>query len=519
MASIVNWDVRATRVLVQPGGAGYNWRVWDQTDVNSATVDAISGGGQDVESRWARDTESGFGSFTPIALVKTGNPSLYTGTLRKRLKTPQQEVGVNAIRQLLGCMFGLRIDAGCGEWTRLTNYLSFQHYSYGAITSDDLDQPIAQGTVQDQPDIMISLPFSAVNKITGNTLTHNIVSDNVTDVTINRVIALGVVKCADGCSPSNDGNQDFAFITNADASPGHGGASAPRIFITDNGATTWPYSATIDDATGAAAHGIDLISFAGYLYGVVPGASSPGVFYALISSIKANPTGNVFAPMTGINNTYAPSAGKAIGAKLYFGGLAGGIWESTDGVSLTLLSAGTVTSQQINSVDFADEQLGWFGGNSGALVRYFKGALSLITISGLTGNITRVRVPKQRGDEIYVFTSTGQAWRSRNGSATTPTWSQLAFDGSGTGSISAAEFDRRSGRGEYLYFVHTRADGSSRVIRDMSGGAMGLADTEIIGTFDSPVNIGINDIAPSDPNTAITVGNAYNSVGFIGKIS
>lgn len=516
MPSKAPWDAKHSRVMVQIGGAGFNWTVFDYIENNSATVQALSGGGQAVEPRYGRAARKGFGAYNAVGLVPTGNPDVYTTTLTKRLYAPQAETGVNRLRTLYGCLVGIRIDEGCQDFTKLTNYITIKHLAFARGTSFDTTENLANGTEQSTPDVMVSIAISAINLIDGNKLAHLNISDNVVDVSINRVIPIGFIKCADGCSVANDGNQDFLAITDADSTPGHGGVAAPRILRTANGGTTW-ISVYIDDATGAAAHGTDVIYYAGYVYGVVPGASSPGVFYASLEDIDAQ-VSNPFVPMTGVVNAGAPQAGYAIGAKLYFGGLAGYIYESTDGATLTTLSAGSVTAQNINSVVFADENLGWFGGNSGALVRYFKGALSLVTISGLTGNITCVEVPDGRGSEIYVATSTGQIWRSRNGDATTPTWTQLGFPDANTGSIPAIRFDKGSGRGEYFFVVQTRADGLSRVLRDMSGGAMGLNDTEVIGSYNSPVQVGINDIAPSDPNVAITVGEAYNSVGFIGKV-
>lgn len=517
MTSRAPWNSKDTRVMVQIGGAGNAWLVFGYVESNSATVQALTGGGQDREGRYARDTRAGFGAYKPVGNVTTGNPNPYTTTLEKRLEAPQQEVGVNRLRTLYGCMFGLRVDQGCKEFTKNTNYITIKHLTWANGTTFDTTEVLAQGTDQAQPDVMISIGVSGLTLIDGNKLTHSTITGSVSDVAINRAIPIGYIKCADGCSGANDGNQDFLLFTDADATPGHGGAASPKVLRTADGGTTFS-STYIDDATGASAHAIDGAYYAGNVYAVVPGAASPGVFVASLEDID-NAVSNPFFPMTGVVNAGAPRCVAVAGSLLFFGGLAGYIYKSTDGATLQTLSAGSVTTQQFNSAAFADENLGFFGGNSGALVRYLKGALSLITISGLTGNILCVDIPDQRGGEVYLSTSTGQVWRSRNSDATTPTWEQLVFPDYNTGSVPAVRFDKGSGRGEYMFVVQTRADGTSRVLRDMSGGAMGLNDVEVLGSYNSPQNVGINDVAPSDPNTAITAGEIIGGFGFIGKVS
>lgn len=509
-----NWNSAETIIWIQRGGAGNNWQYFGTVNENSGGMSSIAGGGQPVEGRYARDTDAGYGAFKAVGLVNTGNPDPWTFTLMKRLRNPITETGINALRLIFGCLHGVRIQSGCGDLKQPTNYTGFYHFPDTRATAYPTSENMSNGTEAASVDNMQQIEESALTLITGNKLIHLDITGTNSDVDINKVIRVGVIQCAGDCGSANDGNQDFWAVTDRDSTPGHGGAASPRFMYTTDGGTTWS-GIYIDDFTTADA--TDVVKLGQYVVVASPTANNGGVAYALYQDI-VDGVSNPFAVSTGIVATSgAPRALALAGLTLFAVGNGGYIYRATDGIgaAFSVLSAGTVTSQNFLCAAAADENLAWFGANSGVLVRYDRGSIATVTISGITGNIKTVAVPPGRGNELYVGTSSGRIFRTRNATATTPTFSELSFAGSGTGSVDEIRFDRS---GAYMYVVQSNASGLSRILRDMSGGAMGV-DVEFVGSYTSPTNVGINSIAPADSNTAITVGQLLASgYGFIGKV-
>jgi len=207
----------------------------------------------------------------------------------------------------------------------------------------------------------------------------------------------------------------------------------------------------------------------------------------------------------------------------------GVIYKSSDGgFTWSTLSNGTLTTQNLNSVSFVDSTTGYFAGNSGALIQYFNGTLSLMTVRTSVGgaaipvNFNVVATASQRGNEVYLGTSTGVMYRCTNATGSYPLFSLMTgLPLSGSGSIDDLQF--AGFRGSVLFILQSNASGYTRVLRDITGGHTDTVKgtgmkCEIIGDFTNPSNFGINSIAPASITRALTAGQVHETYGFIGSV-
>lgn len=515
------WDKKQTIVEVQFGGPGNAWQTLGTVADNDTTVTGDSGGGQSFDTAYARDTQGGAGQYQAIGTYPTGNPEPYTFTIQKRLRVPFSESGVNALRRKFGCLHGVRIRHICGDLVNKTNYEAIKQFNGANGTSYGSDSNLSDGMVSDGTPVMETIDERAVDEVRLKKVNHLNIQGTVTDFDVNDVISVGVFVCAGNCGTGNDGDQDFWAVTDKDSTPGYLTQPTPVFLYTRDGGSSWGASSIADlqnaDANGVAKSG-------GYVVAVSSDNAGGGIAYASFQDILDG-VGAPWARATGTTAAKNPKAVAALGSIIWAAGVGGYIYRSTDGpFAFTLMSAGTLTTQNFNAVAIGDENLAYFGGDSGKLVKYENGVLTLLTLTNSSGatvttaNINTVAVPQgaARGNEVYIGTADGKIFRSKErGKA--GTWAELTFDKSGNGSIKKITFVRPDGL--VMYVVQSSVGGTtSRVLRDLSGGAMGQ-DAEVIGIFTDPGNASFNSIAASSPNIAVTVGQIVNSYGFIGKIS
>lgn len=502
------WESNKTVVEIQSGGPGNPILLLDP----SATVTGPSGGGQDVEDRFVRDFKRGAGAYKRAGVVVSSDPARFTFDLTTRLRISDFIDSLNK----RNCEHVLRVRNHCGNIEDVTNYLATLAYHQTFGIGQTFTENLANGTTTTSPDVMVTVNESASEQVPVKKVQHLNISGTISDFAINKVIAVGVAQCAGSCGLENDGNQDFWAVTDVDTTPGYGGAGAPNFLYTQDGGATWTAVAIDVFLSGNA---IDVLKVGGYVLVV---SATNGVAYARFQDILDG-VANPWALSTGLGGNFPNAIAQASGNIVYAVGNSGRIWRSTDGglSFVALATSGQITSANLLSVAFASETLGWIGGASGVLIKYFNGAFSLVTVtqtvsgvtSTVTGNITKLAVPEDRESEVYL-TAAGEVWRTRDQGVS---WSNMAFPGSGDGVVSDLQF---SGPGGFhMWLVHTRAsDNKSRVLRDLSGGALAF-NVEVVGSYDSPANSQMNSIAPSDANTAIVVGELNGGYAFVGKIS
>lgn len=505
-SSQLGWLANKSTVDVQIGGPGNPWKLLDP----SATLDGPDGvRSQKVESRYTRGDAAG--QYKYLGAVKTANPDRIKVPLSLRLQA------CNFLDRL-DCPVTLRARQACSSRTTLTDYeqmiIYIDSHPDGGL---GYSNPLANGTEDNGADVMEKINYSAGEEIRVVKVSHSDISGTVSDFAINKVIAVGQRICQSGCGPEAQEDNDFWAVTDRDSTPGYLSLPTPKFLWTTDGGTTWSSSDIAPFINGDAT---DVVKYGAY---VLVASPTHGVAYARFQDL-VDGASNPWAQATGFSGgTAFPKALAVVGADVYAAGTLGYIWKSSDGFTFSVFSAGTTTTQTINDIAAAGCDLLWFAGNSGALVKLYKKSLSLVTVkdannAAVTSNLNVVEVPDLRGYEVYVGTAGGKIISSHNADASTPTWAELAFSGAGTGSINDLKFGGTLGT--LLFIVQTEAGGTgrSRVLRDLSGGAGGLSNVEIIGSYAQPANLGINSIAVANANVAVTVGEVEATYAFIGRI-
>lgn len=504
----------ASAVDIQPGGPGNPWQVFDQ----NGALDAPSGGGRARSTMWGRGEAGG---LQPRSLIYTGNPDDWTANLSYPLSSE------NALKRL-NCPFNIRSRQYCSpNRSNMTAYVSpgMRGYLQATITSFGFDNGLAMNDGQ-ATDVNRTAALAASLEATWTPVAHDDIRLTTSDVAFKRVIGISAETCQGACGLGTTEEDAWLAVTVKDASPAYGGGSAPWLYYTTD---RWVTRTGVRIGAYIGADALDVV-LAGSRVVIFSDTKAP--VYAQLADIYNGVTDPLlWATASGISETGTnfPKYAVAVDASTIVAVGAGGrIWLSTDGgVSFSkIYDTGALTSQNLNAVDAQAGGNVFVGGNSGVFIRLAKtpGANSfvgsLITVrdanlSTLSSNINSVRTPATRGDEVYLGTAGGEIWRSRNINATKPVFQNMKFDRSGSGSIADMEFVGY--QGNTLFVVQSYIDGTSRVLRDFSGGAL-ANDVEIIGDFTTPGNFGIASIAAANENMAITVGPVQGTYAFIGMI-
>jgi hypothetical protein len=501
MAGNDRWEVNKTWVMIQEGGPGNLPKLLP----DDTTVSSPSGGGQSVTDLFARDRSKVGGSYRRQGVVVDSDPERYTFDLMTRISISKFIDNLSR-RQ---CEHTLWVRHSCGAYDDVTNYEAMLGYQgvYGVGTTKS--ENIANGTTAADADLMQTVNESASEEMPIKKVNHLDVRGTEVDVAINAMISIGAATCGCGCGTEDSGIFDYLCVTDQDAAPGYQGSPAPYLGWSQEssaGEIDWTWVLIEDFLDGDA---IDVLYAGGYVLVV---SATNGVAYAKYSDLVAGVT-TPFSLATGFTGGNFPNAIASAGAGTVWAvGDGGYIWKSTDnGQSFTEISAGTYTTNNLNDV------FGWMVGDSGTVLTYQNGAISLVTVTDetegtLTDNVQKVAVPQGRQCEAYIAAA-GTIWRTKDKG---DNWEYMEFIGHGTGTIESIKFSGPNGH--MFWAVQTNVAGTkSRVLRDFSGGALSYA-VDIVGSYASPANSVINDIAPANLNYAATGGEVDGGYGFIGRI-
>lgn len=485
-------------------GAGNRWTLLDE---GGTMLEAFTGGAADVESRFGLNAK---GQRIYLGAIKQGDAARFTTSASFRVDLARL---IDQLRKG-NCPFDVFVQQRCGDlgWS---NYNGGILYYDGYTTNKAFSESMTLLADNTETDLMRQLDLSfAPIEDAALKLVHKDITDTWSDFDINRIISVGVARCSGDCGVigENDGEQDFWAVTDADNTPGHGGFSAPRFLYTEDGGTT-KNGSSVQVLLGG---NLFAVAKAGE-YAIVGG--STGIAYAKFQDVKDGVVNPWTLALSASNINDIVFVSSDVG---YACANSGVIYKTTDGgFSWTVLSSGTITAQNLNRISFVDSTTGYFAGNSGALVQYFNGTLSLMPVrtsvggAAVTANFLTVATVRS-GNEVVLGTSTGLMYKSSNALGSYPLFSAMSgLDGLGSGSIDDIQF--AGFRGSVMFVIQTAANGTSRVHRDISGGATSM-QCEIIGGYTNPANFGINSIAPASITRAMTVGDVHETYGFVGSI-
>lgn len=498
---MTQWDTSRERTFidVRKGGPGNPWQLFS----TQGEISAPSGGGQSVDSRWGRSPDGG--SEYKGAII-TDNPARFEFDLMDRLDWSKR-----SFLEQLKCSADVRVRQRCGDFKDITAYDAIIEYLDSFPTSKSYSAPLANNAAQPGDDEMDSVSMSAAFEVRQKKLNHLSATKTWVDAVINQIISVSLPQCAGDCGGELTGEEEWWAVTGADSTPGYLSQPAAQFGYSTDGGNTWTFS-YITLLQNASA--LSLVKLGPRVFVASP---TGGIVYARIEDIKngvAQPWTRALALTAGANGprfiTSTPDG------TLWAAGANGYIYRSTDGgFTWTTFDAGVTTTQQLNHIAAASDDLVWFAGNNGVLLRYQGGVVSPVT-TGLSAHLNTVKVPQGREKEVYFGSAAGRLYRSRNSSDSTPTIAELALDGAGSGSVEDLAF--AGFKGNVMFIVQSRADGKSRVLRDLSGGAAGT-QIEIVASYDSPTQNGINSIAPANENFAMTAGELVGGYGWLGIVS
>lgn len=497
-------------------GPGNNWALLDR---NGAIDGGISGSGRDRTTLWGRDE---FKGLTPRGFVSTSNPKDW------KIKYTYPLSNENFLKQLGDCPFDLRIRQWCApNLTNMAEFVSPGMLGYREITSteDGYDNSPAVSDGQAKEVKRTGSGMATLEQRYAR-LTHLDVSQATNDVGNTDIIQIGARVCAGACGLETTEEASWAWVTAKDSTPVYSGNPVPWFFYTVDGFATRT-GVRIDPFTNADTTAVIMM---GSRFVVFSSTKAPAYanFADIVNGVVAPNlwfTASGFSAITGSN---FPIAAYAINANIAFAvGATGRIWQTTDGgITWTLIDNGATSAVNYASIDGQPDGNIYIGGASGVLVRGIRiansnsYAFSVVTVRDASGNtlssnINVVATPPTRGDEVDVGTAGGEIWRTRNGLATRPVFTNMPLDKKGNGQVIDIKFSGY--KGDVMWVVQNDANGNSRVILDLSGSAL-ATDQRFIGDFVTPGNNGFKSLATCNPNFSAVVGNSHSGAGYIGTI-
>lgn len=494
-------------IEIQPGGPGASqfYSLGLRTGVSQGLASTVTIGEKQYTDEFGRDFENG-GDIVIVNTKVSGTPSPDTFTL---------ELAETVIRDWISRLEGkktVRSRPFCNDYTDMLDI----HPDIGAQVYSDVyntsrTEPVLADDTQNVTDAQrIVLGQRASGNFRLFPVEHTNISATVTDIAVNDILKLGRKKIAIGndCCGDNenrDGTEEWLACTDQDD------ATLPHLLYSNDKGANWS-DITLGGLTDADALSI---TKAGNNIVIGCGDTGGGVFFLPLSDIQNADTGDTLTPIESTGISAAVTAVKAAtSSTVYACGAAGAVYVSTDG-GRTFVSAGSaVTASALNCIAVASEQLIWIGGAAGALVKIDRGTMSLVVVPSLSDAINCIAVPRFNGRlcEVFLGTSGGEIIRSRNKGvawlsifdATVGAIDQIAFAGAG---------------GQIMWVLQASGSSTSRVLRDHTGGVMHEGQYDIVGTYTSPANAGLNALAAADANFAMVVGEVSASQGYLGKIA
>lgn len=169
----------------------------------------------------------------------------------------------------------------------------------------------------------------------------------------------------------------------------------------------------------------------------------------------------------------------------------------------TALAAAALTSDNLTCGAVRNANLAFFGGASGALVKFENGNFSLLSDPTGGDDIYTIALPDDRPDELALGTSGAEIWVSLDQGAT---FVQRHFPGEGAGSVNKLAY--AGPYGVVLYIAQTNASSKTRLLRDISGGHGGNNEIETVFGYTTPANVQLNCLLPASVNRVYLAGNA-----------
>lgn len=337
-----------------------------------------------------------------------------------------------------------------------------------------------------------------IKKLTATELFSATITREIVDVAV-----CDTPNCGGNCGDASDGCQIVFFLSvSAGASPG---LPADIIASNDGGGTNAKSQVTtlaVGEAPNAlACVGSNL---------VVVSEDSESLHYAPIADLLLG-TATWSEVTTGFVSTKGPLAISSIGPSETWIAAEGGYiyFTSSPGSGVTVQSAGTATTEDLNAIHMLDSTHGVAVGNSNAVLRTVDGT-TWGSVVGPSVGVNLTAVWMKTADIWIVGNAAGNLYYTRNAGTS---WSQLGFTGQGAGAVRDIAFSNNT----VGFMSHSSAAPAGTLHKTIDGGDTWEPTPELSSL---PANDRVTALAACAPNVVYGGGLADNgSDGFAVKLT
>lgn len=389
-----------------------------------------------------------------------------------------------------GCAVDIQLHMGtCTDPSSFNTFKKALVLENASLTSYSTDDLGALGS-GDNASVDESADISAENMYEVLPLGFGIKAGSIITNEIVDVVMCDVVSCGD-CEEESDGKQKIYGLSIA--AGGSPSTPADVVFSIDGG-TTW-YAHDVD--TLGAAEDPDAIDCVGDYITVVSNASG-GFHYALKSELDGDIDPSFTEVTTGVVAASEPNAIFSLGTYAFIVGDSGYVYDTSDiTAGVSVVDAGTATSNALNAVHALSEEFAVAVGDNGAII-FTETGDSWTSIAGPVGiNVDLNTVWVKSETEWWIGTDTGYLYYTLDQG---DSWTEKSFTGSGSGSVHDVVFVTDS----VAYLAHATATPAGRILRSYDGGHSWQVLPE--GTGSLPANDRINALGYSGDANFIVGG-------------
>lgn len=437
-----------------------------------------------------------YGDFDVIDMIQ-GAPDLPQMTIESRMK-----VVISDMLRIVskGCAVDIQVHFGLcqnpsdfdGGWNtiRVLELGRPTDYSTSSLGAIDADQNAV---------ITETVPFSGERIFD---LKHirpsEVAAAQLTDI-VNRVLICDSKTCG-ACGISSDGCQImFAITGTVTGSPG----LPPELLYSQDGGATW--STTNIATMGIAEVATDMACVGTNLVVISATGTAGNMHYAKIADILTN-SATWTKVTTGFVATFTPTRIISIGPSFTWIAATGGyIYFTADVPSgVTVLTAGSVTAQNLNGIHAYDQYNVVAVGASNVVLLSTNGGITWSLITGPSVGVALNCVWMQSSTRWLVGTAGGNLYYTLNSGFS---WTVKAFAGSGVGQIRDIQFSSRS----VGYLLHDTAVPRGRLLRSINGGFSWLVQPDESGApVPSVASLRAVAACTDNPNVALVGGTNSN---------
>ncbi len=459
----------------------------------------VSQGFGDVERVEAPDPYQ-YGKYIEIANIRGGEERVTTSLEGRYAMNLRSEL----LRLAKGkCAVDVQLHIGkCTDPSSFNTFekaLVLEEAYLTSFSTDDLgnlgsgDEAVVNETVELSAKAVYEVMPVSYGEKAGSVVTNEII-----DATLCDVPSFGE------CEEESSGCQKVYAISKA---AGGSPSTPPDIVFSVDGGYVW-YAHDIDSlGTAEDPSGIDCLGN----YVVVVSNTANSLSYALKATIDALQDPSWVEVTNGFVASAEPNAIFSVGSKAFIAADGGYIYETSDPTAgVTPIEMGSAVADDLLDIEALSETFIVAVGRNGAVV-YSENGVSFSAATrpvGVGVNLLCVKVVSE--SVWWVGASNGRLYYTLNRGQT---WTEKAFPGSGSGSVTDIEFSTPS----VGFLAHTTSTPSGRILRTYDGGYTWQVTPEKTGAT-LPANDRINKLVTcsEDANFVVGVGLADNGTdGFV----